>query len=141
MSDASFEKDGKTIPFRKVSLTREGQSFEEGTPIDLVMKETGKAAKISHADDRADDLDSSALDGAVEHTLTGAMSEIGIEKIDCGSLQHQALGIGAEESRCLLEPDDLEIGVALRPPGSEGHDGDAAAIEKVERHDQIVGSS
>jgi superfamily II DNA helicase RecQ len=45
MSDASFEKDGKTIPFRKVSLTREGQSFEEGTPIDFVMKETGKAAK------------------------------------------------------------------------------------------------
>jgi len=45
MSDASFEKDGKTIPFRKVGLTREGQSFEEGTPIDFVMKETGKPAK------------------------------------------------------------------------------------------------
>ena len=45
MSDASFEKDGKTIPFRKVSLTREGQSFEEGTPIHFVMKETGKPTK------------------------------------------------------------------------------------------------
>ncbi len=45
LSDASFEKDGKTIPYRKVSLTREGQSFEEGTPIDFVMKETGKPAK------------------------------------------------------------------------------------------------
>ena len=45
MSDASFEKDGKAIPFRKVSLTREGQSFEEGTPIHFVMKETGKPTK------------------------------------------------------------------------------------------------
>ena len=45
MSDASFEKDGKTIPFRKVSLTREGQSFEEGTPIQFVMKVTGKPTK------------------------------------------------------------------------------------------------
>jgi DNA topoisomerase-3 len=45
LSDASFEKDGKTIPYRKVSLTREGQSFEEGTPIDFVMKETGKPAR------------------------------------------------------------------------------------------------
>ena len=45
LSDASFEKDGKTIPYRKVSLTREGQSFEEGTPVDFVMKETGKPAK------------------------------------------------------------------------------------------------
>jgi superfamily II DNA helicase RecQ len=45
LSDASFEKDGKTIPYRKVSLTREGQSFEESTPVDFVMKETGKPAK------------------------------------------------------------------------------------------------
>ena len=45
LSDASFEKDGKTIPYRKVSLTREGQSFKEGTPVDFVMKETGKPAK------------------------------------------------------------------------------------------------
>lgn len=45
LSDASFEKDGKTIPYRKVSLTREGQSFEEGTPVDFVMKETGRPAK------------------------------------------------------------------------------------------------
>jgi DNA topoisomerase-3 len=45
LSDASFEKDGKTIPYRKVSLTREGQSFEEGTPVDFVMKETGKPSK------------------------------------------------------------------------------------------------
>jgi len=45
LSDASFEKDGKTIPYRKVSLTREGQSFEAGTPVDFVMKETGSPAK------------------------------------------------------------------------------------------------
>ena len=45
MSDASFEKDGKTIPFRKVSLMREGQAFKEGAPVDFVMKEKGKPAK------------------------------------------------------------------------------------------------
>jgi DNA topoisomerase-3 len=37
--------DGKTIPFRKVGLTREGQSFKQDTPVDFVMKETGKPAK------------------------------------------------------------------------------------------------
>jgi superfamily II DNA helicase RecQ len=45
LSDASFEKDGKTIPYRRVSLTREGQSFKEGAPVDFVMKETGKLAR------------------------------------------------------------------------------------------------
>ena len=45
LSDASFEKDGKTIPYRKASLTRKGQSIEEGMPVDFVMKETGKPAK------------------------------------------------------------------------------------------------
>ena len=45
LTDASFEKDGKTIPFRKAALTRDGQGFEVGTPIDFVMKETGKPAK------------------------------------------------------------------------------------------------
>jgi superfamily II DNA helicase RecQ len=42
LTDASFTKDGKTIPFRKVSLTREGQGTGETTPLDFVMKETGK---------------------------------------------------------------------------------------------------
>ncbi|HYR89922.1 MAG TPA: helicase-related protein, partial [Terriglobia bacterium] len=45
LSDASFEKDGKSIPYRKASLTREGQSFVQGTPVDFVMKETGKPSK------------------------------------------------------------------------------------------------
>jgi DNA topoisomerase III len=45
LSDASFEKDGKTIPYRKVTLTREGESFKPGLPVEFVMKETGKPSK------------------------------------------------------------------------------------------------
>ena len=38
LSDAAFEKDGKQIPYRKVSLTRVGHSVDEQTPIEFVMK-------------------------------------------------------------------------------------------------------
>ena len=38
LSDAMFEKDGKQIPYRKVSLTRGGHSVDEQTPIEFVMK-------------------------------------------------------------------------------------------------------
>ena len=36
--DAVFEKDGKQIPYRKVSLTSAGQSVDEQTPIKFTMK-------------------------------------------------------------------------------------------------------
>ena len=71
MSDASFEKDGRTIPFRKVSLTREGQSFDEGTPIDFVMKDTGKPAKRTRKKPRVVSVPkpAAAVDARVENAL------------------------------------------------------------------------
>ncbi len=36
--DSVFEKDGKQIPFRKASLTREGEDVDEGTPIELSIR-------------------------------------------------------------------------------------------------------
>jgi DNA topoisomerase III len=44
LSDAVFEKDGKQIPYRKASLTHEGQAVEETTPIDFLMKEAAAPA-------------------------------------------------------------------------------------------------
>ena len=38
LSDAVFEKDGKQIPYRKVSLTQVGRSVDDQTPIEFVMK-------------------------------------------------------------------------------------------------------
>ena len=38
IEDTAFEKDGKTIPFQKVSLTREGHELEPGTPVNLVIR-------------------------------------------------------------------------------------------------------
>ena len=38
LSDAVFEKDGKQIPYRRVSLTRVGHSVDEQTSIEFVMK-------------------------------------------------------------------------------------------------------
>ncbi len=36
--DTVFEKDGKTIPFRKASLTRDGEDLEDDTAIDLSIR-------------------------------------------------------------------------------------------------------
>ena len=38
---AVFEKDGESIPYRKVSLTAEGRSADESTPLDVVMNAGG----------------------------------------------------------------------------------------------------
>jgi DNA topoisomerase-3 len=40
LSDAVFEKNGKTIPYRKVGLTRPGYSVDGTTPVDFIMKDT-----------------------------------------------------------------------------------------------------
>jgi superfamily II DNA helicase RecQ len=40
VTDAVFEKNGKQIPYRKVSLTRAAFAINEKTPIDFIMKET-----------------------------------------------------------------------------------------------------
>jgi len=39
IEDTVFEKDGKTIPFQRVSLTREGHELESGMPVDLVIRD------------------------------------------------------------------------------------------------------
>jgi superfamily II DNA helicase RecQ len=39
IEDASFEKDGKPINYRKAALTREGEEFIEGSPLDLSLRE------------------------------------------------------------------------------------------------------
>jgi DNA topoisomerase III len=38
LTEAVFEKDGKQIPYRKASLTRDGDAFDETTPMDLAIK-------------------------------------------------------------------------------------------------------
>jgi superfamily II DNA helicase RecQ len=45
VTDAVFEKNGKQIPYRKVSLTRAAYSINETTPIEFIMKETAVPAK------------------------------------------------------------------------------------------------
>ena len=37
--DTLFEKDGKQIPYRKVSLTRAGYALDENTPVEVIMKD------------------------------------------------------------------------------------------------------
>ena len=44
LSDAVFEKDGKQIPYRKVSLTRDAHAVDEQTPVALIMKDLGPAS-------------------------------------------------------------------------------------------------
>jgi superfamily II DNA helicase RecQ len=39
IEEASFEKDGKPINYRKAALTREGEEYVEGSPLDLSLRE------------------------------------------------------------------------------------------------------
>jgi DNA topoisomerase-3 len=43
--DSVFEKDGKTIPFRKASLTRDAEYVNEGAPLELSIRETAVATE------------------------------------------------------------------------------------------------
>src|SRR5262249_23537965 len=43
LADTMFEKDGKQIPYRKVSLTRAGHSLDQTAPIEFIMKDTAPA--------------------------------------------------------------------------------------------------
>ena len=43
--DSVFEKDGKTIPFRKASLTRDAEYVNEGAPLELSIRETAVATQ------------------------------------------------------------------------------------------------
>ncbi|HZT31940.1 MAG TPA: DNA topoisomerase 3 [Bryobacteraceae bacterium] len=45
MADASFEKDGRRIDFRKVRLTRAGREADESTPIVFALKEVAGTQK------------------------------------------------------------------------------------------------
>ena len=42
--DAVFEKDGKQIPFRKASLTRDAEYVDEDTPLELSIRGSGDCA-------------------------------------------------------------------------------------------------
>ncbi len=44
LADSVFEKDGKTIPFRKASLTRDAEYLDEDSPLELTIRE---AAPVS----------------------------------------------------------------------------------------------
>jgi superfamily II DNA helicase RecQ len=44
LEDAVFEKDGKQIPYRTVSLTPAGRATDETTPVQFVMKDAARPA-------------------------------------------------------------------------------------------------
>jgi RecQ family ATP-dependent DNA helicase len=44
LSDAVFEKNGKSIPYRKVGLTRAGYAVDGTTPVEFIMKDTLSAS-------------------------------------------------------------------------------------------------
>ena len=44
LANAVFEKDGRSIPYRKAGLTPDGEALEEIVPGDLLMKDAAQAA-------------------------------------------------------------------------------------------------
>ena len=53
LADAVFEKDGKQIPYRTVSLTPAGRAADETTPIEFIMKDIGCAAGNAEAQEES----------------------------------------------------------------------------------------
>src|SRR5438045_1965161 len=45
LTDSVFEKDGKQIPFRKASLTRDAAYVDEDTPLELSIRDTAVVAE------------------------------------------------------------------------------------------------
>jgi DNA topoisomerase-3 len=45
LSDETFQKDGKQIPYRKAILTRTGQTVDERTPLAFVMKDMAPSSR------------------------------------------------------------------------------------------------
>jgi RecQ family ATP-dependent DNA helicase len=48
IEEASFEKDGKPVNYRKAALTREGEQTIEGAPLDLSLRERGTPTPAKH---------------------------------------------------------------------------------------------
>jgi DNA topoisomerase-3 len=46
LAEASFEKDGKQVPYRKAVLTIEGRQFSESSSINFVMKDTARPEQV-----------------------------------------------------------------------------------------------
>jgi RecQ family ATP-dependent DNA helicase len=44
IEEASFEKDGRSIAYRKASLTREGEELDEDDPVNILMRDSDSAA-------------------------------------------------------------------------------------------------
>jgi superfamily II DNA helicase RecQ len=45
IEEASFEKDGKPVTYRKAALTREGEEFPQGAPLELSLRERAAIPK------------------------------------------------------------------------------------------------
>jgi RecQ family ATP-dependent DNA helicase len=114
LEDSVFEKDGRSINFRKVSLTRDGEDIDESFLAGLRLKEGPEttSAPLLEAT-RTKRSKSAGVEGAAEETpLTGAAAELW-EKLRAWRLEEaQRLGVRAFHilgNRTLRE-------VALRAP-------------------------
>jgi superfamily II DNA helicase RecQ len=53
LSDAVFEKDGKQIPYRKVSLTRAAHAVDQQTPVAFIIKDLAPSSATRKGKKRA----------------------------------------------------------------------------------------
>jgi RecQ family ATP-dependent DNA helicase len=49
IEDASFEKDGRSIAYRKASLTRDGEDLNEGVAVNILMRDSSENATTQPA--------------------------------------------------------------------------------------------
>ena len=90
LTDAVFEKDGKSIPYRKAALTLAAEEMEDDSPLELVMKDTA-AAVTKAKKDKGKKAKAKAAPKAAATKKTGkAETKAGKAKTNAGETKRKA---------------------------------------------------
>ncbi len=122
---AVFEKDGESIPYRKVSLTAEGRSADESTPLDVVMNAGGDG---SNGVRRAKRTPRSKSAPAADPVVSQKASPELVAKLRAWRLE-EAKRLGLPAFRICT--DQVLHAIALEEPAA---DSDLLAIKGIGRH-------
>ena len=117
LDDATFEKDGRTIPYRKASLTHEGATFSDRDAEFVVMRELNGSAASATTGKPARKPAGRRGSGAKQEAapLTGAAAAIEDRLRAWRKAEAQKLG---QPAFCIF-PDRTMRAIAEERPGSE----------------------
>ncbi len=117
LDEASFEKDGRTIPYRKASLTHEGATFQDRDADTVIMRElNGSAAASAPAGKRARKPGAGSGQKAEARPLTGKAAELEERLRTWRKAEAQTLG---QPAYCVFADRTLRAIAEERPVSEE----------------------